>query len=276
MSTDVTRDVRPTDHGPDVLTLWTRALLGFVVVLSAIAVATLVVVWWPLRSVEADTLRFEVGKAILQVGFVAAVGAAATLVLGHYQWMRDRADRKAENRRRVDKARHELLRDLLRRGSEAYIDVKRARRLLRAHALTSAADGAFVRRRSYEELLLAINQDQLAIEQLADDVATAQTLLGTEAAGLFQAQFTIIEKRLGGLVTEFERYRRSLPEDQQRDDDETLIPLSALPAVGWFTREKTAGIGAEANVSFDDISTAMREARRLTYQELSRVSWPSP
>ena len=275
MSTDVKRENRLNGEDPDALSLWTRPLLVLVAVLSSIAAATLGAVWWALRSVQSDTLRFEVGKAVLQVGFVAAVGAAATLVLGHYQWTRDRAEKEADNRRRVDKVRHELLRDLLRRGSETYIDLKRARRLLRAHALTSVG-GNFVRQRSYDELLLTINEDQLAIEQLADDVETARTLLDDELADRLQTQFEIIENRLGSLVTEFERYRRSLPEDQQRVDDEPLIALSSLPALGWFTREKKTEPKTDTGFSFDDISGAMREARLLTYNELSRAGWPSP
>ena len=111
-------------------------------------------------SIEPDTLWFEIAKTILQVGVVLALGALLSLLTSDYQ----REQQKAESRQ-------EVLRDILERATTSYNDVKRARRLLRAHAMTK--DGTAILAGAYDNQIAAINDAQLQFETMADEIQGA-------------------------------------------------------------------------------------------------------
>ena len=145
-----------------------------------------------LGSVEPNTLSFEIAKTILQVGVVLAAGALLSLLTSDYQKDQEKAE-----------SRQELLRNILGRAGVAYNDVKRARRLLRAHAMTE--DGTAIIASAYDVQIAAINDAQLQFETLADEIQGAFP----ELAGTVAREFDLIEESRNALVREYEDNRRN-------------------------------------------------------------------
>jgi hypothetical protein len=167
-------------------------------------------------SVEPDTLWFEIAKTILQVGVVLALGALLSLLTSDYQREQQRAE-----------SRQEVLRDILGRATTSYNDVKRARRLLRAHAMTK--DGTAILAGAYDNQIAAINDAQLQFETMADEIQGAFPDLAVSLA----TEFDTVEKSLNALLSEYEDNRPNF------EGEPLELGIDHLPALNSFLEHPT-------------------------------------
>lgn len=128
-----------------------RELQWLIAVLVALFLVSIAILVLFLQSARSNTLKFEVAKALLQLGVVAVVGAVVSLLIAEYQRGRQTLDKEQERERdTLDKERElsrkrfeyreDLLKSILIRAMDAYTAVKKARRLLRARAIIKRGD----------------------------------------------------------------------------------------------------------------------------------------
>ncbi|WP_055528764.1 hypothetical protein [Streptomyces alboniger] len=143
-------------------------------------------------------------KALLQFFLVAVLGGGVSLV---YQALNREADRRAERIRQQEErteALRETRRDYLRDLVAHYNATKRARRLLRATALTGGPGDAHrrVRLARYDELLQAILDAQLALETMSRIMGAHSGVLGADRGPAESLDTASDYLRL--LITEYE------------------------------------------------------------------------
>ena len=135
------------------------------------------------RGRDHDTLEFELAKAMLQFDFqFVAVAVIGTLVF-EYQRRSRNLDKEDERERKKLIRREEFLRSTLTRATEAYSNVKKTRRLLRARAIVGEETGGKVAlTKQYDLHLEMINDAQLELENLARDIKTSEQTFSDPAA----------------------------------------------------------------------------------------------
>lgn len=202
---------------------WIATLLVAVFVAS---VSALVLFF---HDAQANTLPFEIAKVLLQLGFVAVVGALISLFTFEYQRERRRQDEGRELGRKNLEYREDLLKTTLAKAMVAYGSIKKARQLLRARAFVPVARAErVVLARFYDEYMAAIIDGKLDIENLARDIKTSAPAFGSAAAALV-GQLQSMDGYLKGLVTEYEDCRSGF------EGDDPVRKLSELPVLGEFT-----------------------------------------
>ncbi len=186
------------------------------------------------RDIEPDTLLFEGAKFLPQIALVTVIGAALSLLSYEYQQRRKEEEQEREERRRQDeKKREELARQeeyrqefrkaTLGQATANYLQVKRARRLMRVALVDNrrAIDAD-----DYDKQMAAIMDAQLQFETLRDEVLTT--------ADVFTFHHTLyrelkrIDSHLSDLITEYEEVR---PECHP---EHSPIPLNRLPHLKKF------------------------------------------
>ncbi|SDT80471.1 hypothetical protein [Actinoplanes derwentensis] len=176
-----------------------------------------------------DTVTGRVGaeayKALLQFVLIVVLGGGVSLLV---QAFNREADRRTERLRQrelhatgVQEARQRYLRELV----DQYNAVKRARRLLRATALTHAVDPAdrSVRVARYDELMEVLLDAQLSLETMARTVPFDGSVF-TSVPELIAAICTT-EEYLRRLITEYEQVR---PQAAQPEVGIGMLPELAL------------------------------------------------
>jgi hypothetical protein len=170
------------------------------------------------QSARANTMKFEVAKALLQLGVIAVIGTVVSLLVAEYQRERqtldkerererDTRDKKRELNRKRFEYREELLKSILVRAMAAYSAVKKARRLLRARAIIKHGDDPeVVLAEPYDLYLEMINDAQLNLENLARDIETSAQAF-TDPKSL-EKNVWKMEHYLSRLIEEYEEHRR--------------------------------------------------------------------
>jgi hypothetical protein len=214
-----------------------RRLTILIVAMACLLLGSVVVLVLFFRTVTANTLEFEVAKALLQVGVVSIVGAAVSLLTFEYQ-----------RERQALEYREGLVKSILDRALIAHSDVKKARRLLRARAIVD--DGGMVSATSYDLYLEMINNAQLALENLARDIETsAPAFRSLELAD----DVWSMENYLSKLITEYETYRgkfRGSP---------PLLAINELPKLQGFIARGISEFQKSFVVPFREVQRALRE-----------------
>jgi hypothetical protein len=193
--------------------------VGVIVSLSLAAVLILG------HEVMTKAVGVEAYKLLLQFLLVVVLGGGVTLI---YQAFNRHADQRLE-RLQHEKERAEALRETRQRYLHDLIGhynaVKRARRLLRAKALTS--EPALLDRRvrvgEYDELLMTVLDAQLAIETMARAMRAEGSLFAGEQD--LTASLSTAEAYLRALITEYEEV---LPQAGQE------IALRTMPELAAF------------------------------------------
>lgn len=214
----------PTSRAPRHLTRW-RILLPAGVLLAALATVLALMIWdWELPP---ETLKFEAGKALLQVVVVSVTGIAVAIVAGAHQ-QRSVVAQRAEDRDREARANDRaLLSTLLVNATATYNGAKRARRLLRAQAQDDGPAGYRIRADVYDRELTAINDRQLELESLSHHVAAAADGLFADRAAV-KGSLDTLEKELHRLIEEFEEVRPTFSGTPPRCEFRDLPRLDAF------------------------------------------------
>lgn len=219
---------------------------------------------------EVNTLEYEVAKMCLQMAGIILFGAFVALAtfLFQHEWEQDhegrvraldrkreadiresdrlredlirksdtiREDRRRESANLQDerKRQDDALRSMLRQTLEAYNDVKRIRRILRAQT----GDGK-ISKETYEQLLLEFNDYQLVFEQLGRTVRTLDDKrlrwvpgVGEEGPGYeVKVDYDGIESYLRTKIMEFEKKLQTVK-------NQGSVPLATLNELYLFVTD---------------------------------------
>jgi hypothetical protein len=192
------------------------------VVLVGLFLASVTILWLFFRDAQADTLNFEVAKALLQLGVVSMVGVVISLFTFEYQRERKLLDKELDESREVQSRkldyREDLLKTTLAKTTAEYSTVKKSRRLLRARAIKVETKGGsqldeegeeeatFVLGAEYDSQMDMVNDAQSEIESLVGDVQTSARAF-TNPDALVE-KLRSMESYLGNLIEEYETERR--------------------------------------------------------------------
>lgn len=238
-----------------------RRVLALVLVLVFLVSAFGVVLLAALGAVDLDTLWDDLAKTLLQLGLVSA--GVALLSWFSYEYQQEQ---------RRQEARQEWLRQLLARATVAYNDVKSARRLLRARAITPGEGGQeIVRLDDYDHQIDTIIKAQLQFETLADEVRDA-TAIPPTAATPVRRLFRSLEESLQRLVREYQRERA------QFSGEPATLRLDRLPHLDAFQKHLGTDHSDDRVQSFDSIKDGFHAAQDLIWKELEiqNAAWQAP
>jgi hypothetical protein len=195
--------------------------------LAALFVLSIATLWLFFRNAQANTVKFEIARAVLQLGVVSVIGAVVSSFTFDYQQARQSEDRTKELYRKNLEYREELLKSTLAKTVSVYADVKKARRLMRARALSHEGHPEIVVLAApYDSYMGVINDEQLEIENIAGDIETS--LPAFTNPKLLMDNLEFMEKYLGDLISEYEKLRPTF-----RGTD-PLKNLSEMPALDEF------------------------------------------
>jgi hypothetical protein len=227
--------------------VWRRLWLALI----SVAVLSVVVVGvCAAFQARVNTLPFEIAKVAMQVGLVTAAGAVLSFLANDYQAQRLREDKAREQERLKGEYQQDLIKTTLARTTEAYNNVKRARRLLRA---TTTADGAHLAE-CYDQYMLEINDAELQFETLLVEVkASPSVFRDAELKKIFES----IENYLGELITEYEQRRCRFTGHPKQLAKEQLPVLEAF-------------LGRPES-TFSQFSRPERKAEGILQHELARL-----
>ena len=164
----------------------------------------------------------EVFKAVLQLGVISAAAAALAMLSFDYQFLRQQEEKNRDQdheaalrqnellRRRLE-YREELLRTILRRATNSYSSVKKARTLLRARALQKEANRKVIVTPAYDEQMDVVNDARLDFENLQRDVENSR--LAFSQPDIIVKKIQCVEEYLRHLIEEYERRRPTFKED---------------------------------------------------------------
>jgi hypothetical protein len=201
-----------------------RLLVGGLVAAFFISIGVFVV--FVVQETRPNTLLFEGAKTLPQVGLVLAVGATLSLLTSEYQQARQQQEKERDEKRRQEEYRHQLLKTTLTQATASYTEVKRARRLMRALALTVTSDQRpAILMSEYNRQMAVISDAQLQFENLVDDIETSAA--GFASADDLKRHLKSVETHLGKLISEYETVVQSTGEGAR-------LPLAELPRLDEF------------------------------------------
>ena len=215
----------------------------------------------------------EIAKAVLQLGVVAIVGSAVSLLIFEYQREKGLADRQreedrrsAEKQRDLDRVTEEKNRELRARKIEyreglllsvlakalgAYSQAKKARRLLRARAIAQEGDRAMVLADGYDQYMELVNDAQLELENLARDVTTSGKAFSQHES--IAASLRRMEVYLSELIGEYEKTRPLFAESVSKR------PLRDHPLLEDFLRSASLSkFSPEVIHPYHEVQAAIR------------------
>jgi hypothetical protein len=175
------------------------------------------------RDIEPDTLLFEGAKVLPQIALVTVIGAALSVLSYEYQQRRKEEEKERDELRRQEEYRQELRRATLAQATASYLQVKRARRLLRVGL---ADDRRAIQAADYDRQMAAIMDAQLQFETLTDEVLTTADVFTSH--DLLSSELKRIDDHLSALISEYEKVR---PGSRAKH---ASIPLSKLPSLKKF------------------------------------------
>lgn len=176
----------------------TRRIWIFLALVTLTAIAIVIAVLMSSNDkIKADTLTYELGTRVADAGLATGLGAVVGLLVWQFQ------QEQAEARQRVDAAsqrlavKHQWLRDFAIQVTDAYADVKQARRRLQWDVDKSAGT---LPAKIYDEQLAAISVVQSRFEALH---AMADTNLVSNARrSSIATPLKEIDDALSGLISE--------------------------------------------------------------------------
>ena len=195
----------------------TRTMITVAVVFGLAGIALFI--FWP-KTMQRH-LETEVYKLTYQFLLVVVVGGALSLIYKEFE--REREDTTRDNERRRDDAANEAETQIIKRNAEralqqqfhgeivqAYHQVKRVRRLLRARTLNGSDSHAeqMVAAGSYDEQMQRLIDVQLSFEWFIHRVRVNQHLFA--AVPDLSSDLQRIEEYLNRLVNEYESFYSQL------------------------------------------------------------------
>jgi hypothetical protein len=164
---------------------------------------------WFYAKPRIDTIEYEFATSFLQIGMALGIGGLISVLTFQYQEISAKEETQKnierETRQRNLEYRDELLKEILHSALENYNTVKKARRLLRARAITQINSSKIVLATPYDTNMDLINDAQLEFESLAKDVEISATAFKDHET--IHKQLCAIETYLHALVKEYETSR---------------------------------------------------------------------
>ncbi|MEV4264580.1 hypothetical protein [Kribbella sp. NPDC049584] len=176
-----------------------RARFLVILLLSLTIAAIVIAVAMARRDLDHDTLWYEIGKLVAQAGILTGFGALLSLLIHEFQQDQVQARQRVDEASQRLSSRHEWLRDFAARVTDAYTNLKQARRRLQ-WALSSTSEGRFIDGRVYEHQMRRISAVQAEFEALLTQAQTYFT--EGDCAKHVETYLKFIEDRLSDLVSE--------------------------------------------------------------------------
>jgi hypothetical protein len=242
------------------------ALLVFMLILLTFAAIFIAVTMARNDAIEKDTLWYEIGKLVAQAGILTGFGALVTLLVHEFQQDQEESrQRLAEASQRLAN-RHEWLRDFAASLTDAYGQLKQARRRLQWD-VTTIEEEKFIATNSYEKQLRRLSVIQTEFESL---LALAETYFAEEdSTKAIEVNLRYIVDRLSALISERKKKQPRLPEE------ESLVSLQERDSMRGFTAESEEKADFEGLNGFEAIRVHYKQILRNIVDEL-RLSQAGP
>lgn len=246
-----------------------QGLVGMVLMtIAAVGLAAVVIGLFAPNTGYGDNvagLRIELIKWGLQVLSTGVIGFVATLVSAEWNRQRAEAEKDVQKQREQREARR-LAREQFRTTlSQAYMEQKRLRRLLRANAITDIRnDGSFrIRVESYDRYMTELMKVQIELEMLDDDFALRQDLFALADPAPVTVGLRTMEDTLRQVLKEYERRRHVMHEDR-REHASTFPMLSGYTGIPSYEGQRRSKAPM-----LETVVTAYHEAYRALGVEKS-------
>jgi hypothetical protein len=214
-------------------------IILFLVILVALSLGGLLVLQFGF-TLEKDSFEREIGIVFLQIIAVGVIGSIFSLLLAQYtnqqaglqadkqRWEEDMRQQESDKRLREEKARdllrieiknkNDLKKDIIKRLSQIYHDVKGVRRMLRAKVLSVPYDEKIVSTanvylKPYAQYMETFNDLQLDLEGIKDEIKHSKvhmTLFSNNDA-IYEA-LKSMEHYLGEVFGEYETCKNKFNE----------------------------------------------------------------
>ena len=180
------------------------------------------------NSIEKDTLWYEIGKLVAQAGILTGFGALVTLLVHEFQQDQEESRQRVAETSQRRENRHAWLRDFAASLTDAYGDLKQARRRLQ-WAVTTINGQNFISTNVCETQLRRLSVIQTEFESL---LTLAETYFPEgDPAKPIEANLRHIVDRLSELISE----RKKLP--PRPPEEESLVSLQERVRMRGFTAE---------------------------------------
>jgi hypothetical protein len=203
--------------------------LKIIFLLSLLFIISITILLIFFRDVAENSFAFEVGKAVLQVGVIAIMGAVVSVLIYEYQLESQKIEKQRDREQKSLEYREALLMSTLLKATNAYSQAKKARRLIRARAIVKSGQEQVVLADQYDQYLDMINDAQLDLENLRRDVDTSAKAF--TQADVIGKSLRSMEKYLNKLVREYEETRGCF------SDVDLVLPIYELPKLSEFIQQ---------------------------------------
>ncbi len=189
-----------------------------VLLIPALMVLTAgVLIFMLLSRDKGDDFKFELVKYLIQFSLIVIVGG---ILIQEYNRRRDKA-----------KAINEFRKTLLANMTRAYLNTKRARRILKAHIIPTEGTGRHgIAYTVYVEQIEVINEAQLEFEFYKRQLKTYYHAFSKDNLRKLRNMASTMEKHLNEFVKEYENLKVSA-------DAAKPISMSRLPMLAAFTEK---------------------------------------
>ena len=226
-------------------------LRKLIATLAALFIASTALLLVFFRAPGVGTIEMEAAKGLLQLGVVAVAGTVVSLLLFEYQRDRNNQDKEQNLFRMNIDYRDRLLRTTLSNTITAYSQAKKARRMLRARAITEEMSRTRVQAALYDQYFDIINDAQLVLENQARDVFTSKPAFSTPEK--IASNLDLMENYLSKLMSEYEKGRRRFA------GEKPALGLDQLPLLDDFIAPTAkSAFKSQVVIPFREVQSAIR------------------
>lgn len=210
----------PRDRQP----LSSHSLVLVTVLFGVTIIAIVIAVAMARHDILHDTLSYEIGKLVAQAGILTGFGALVTLLTHEFQQDQEQSRQRVEAASQLLSIRAALLRDFAARVTDAYTNLKQARRRLQ-WARSQTSEGTLISTDVYEKQLKRISAVQAEFETLR---TLAQTSFVDGNGGhMVDTHLKGIADRLSKLISERKIHPTASSPLMSLDDREAMKSFTA-------------------------------------------------
>jgi hypothetical protein len=188
-----------------------KTIAIFLAAIFAVSLISLIVVASN-YDVSKDTFSRTITDTLLSVISVSVIGTLVSLLLADYNSKKSALEKEREERKMTERNRDEYRKKVLQTIDEHYAKTKNARRMLRAKGFSTPYygnedDNNLLGLSFYDEAMDNINDCQLELEKIKGEITTNKSVFSN--AALITGNLKQMESYLGGLISEYEKYRHA-------------------------------------------------------------------
>jgi hypothetical protein len=206
-------------------------------------------------------IKFEVAKALLQLGVVGATGTVVSLLVFEYQRKRQQSDKDADIERKRQEYRETLLLSVLSRALDGYSRAKKARRQMRG-TIAMRGKEQVVFRDEYDKCFDVLNTAQIDLETLTRDVETSAQAFSKPVE--LTKNLRSMETYLRTLIGEYEDWRSRF------SGEPASLPLGELQHLANFLMK------SDLSKFKPEMVEPRRRVQELIRADLLHPSLPAP